>query len=162
MRRLSGAFAVAIVALALLLTTFSSPVHAAAKPKGPGGTYSGAEVPPPDNPIDAVQITFKVSKDGRKIKGWQVTMNVGCVSYPIYVELISQTMPTMKVKKNGRFHGVVAGTTDGTEYRVEVGGKLVAEKRKVTGGTLSYEAGVCQRGNDPGNPLRWTAKRTGR
>jgi len=153
---------VVFVALALLFSSSATPVRAAAGPKGPGGTYAGAEVPPPDNPIDAVDISFKVSKNGRKIKNWLVTMNVICVSYPAYVELISQSMPTMKVKRNGRFHGVFSGTTDGTEFRVEVGGRLVAKKNKVTAGTLSYEVGVCQRGNDEGKPLRWTAKRTGR
>ncbi len=162
MRPLSRAVAVAFLAVALLCSSSATPVHAAAGPKGPGGTYAGAEVPAPDNPIDAVDISFKVSKNGRKIQNWLVTMNVICVSYPPYVQLISQSMPTMKVKRNGRFHGVFAGTQDGTEYHVEVGGRLVAKKNKVKAGTLSYEVGVCQRGNDAGDPLRWTAKRTGR
>ncbi|GAA1536584.1 hypothetical protein [Nocardioides humi] len=166
MRPLSRAVAVAFLAVALLVTSSPAPVHAAgsvvaerAKPKGPGGTYTGAETPTEPNPLDRLEIGFEVSKNGRKIKKWLVTMNVIC---GLDVRLIAQSMPTMKVKRNGRFHSVYAGTLDGTDYRVEVGGKLVAKKRKVKQGTLSYEVGWCQRGNDAGNPLRWKAKRTGR
>ena len=49
---------------------------------------------------------------------------------------------------------------DGTDARIEVGGRLVGQT--VQGGTLSYEVGVCSRGDEPGDPLRWAARRTGR
>ncbi|MBM0125434.1 hypothetical protein [Pimelobacter simplex] len=157
MRRLSRALAVAFVALAVLLT--SSPAPAQAAPD-PDGSYAAAEVPTEPNPLDRLDIRFKVAKDGRKVKGWLVTMNVVC---GLDVRLVQQTMPTMKVRRNGRFASVFAGTQDnGTPYRIEVAGKLVAKKRKVTDGTLSYQVGTCRRGTDPTNPLRWTGKRTGR
>lgn len=155
MRRLSRACAVALVALALMFSSSTVPAQAAS---GPDGSYAGAEVPPEPNALDALDIRFKVAKDGRKVKSWLVTMNVIC---GLDVRLISQSMPTMKIRKNGRFHGLFTGTHDnGTEYRIEVGGKLVAKKRRVKDGTLSYQVGSCRRGT--GDPLRWAAKRTGR
>lgn len=160
MRRLSRALAVAFVALTLLLTSFtSSPVPARAA-SGPDGSYTAAEVPTEPNPLDRLDIRFKVAKNGRKVKSWLITMNVIC---GLDVRLVQQTMPTMKVKKNGRFGSVFAGTQDnGTTYRIEVEGKLVAKKRKVKDGTLSYQVGSCRRGTDPANPLRWAGSRTGR
>ncbi|MDQ6526785.1 hypothetical protein RB608_24395 [Nocardioides sp. LHD-245] len=159
MRLLSRAVAVALLAIALLVTSSPAPVQAASAPKGPGGSYAGAETPTEPNPLDRLEIDFQVTKNGRKVKNWLVTMNVIC---GLDVKLIAQSMPTMKVKPNGRFHGLFEGVQDGTAYRVEVGGKLVAKKRKVTQGTLAYKVGVCQRGTVAGNPLDWTAKRTGR
>lgn len=156
MRRLSRALAVAVVALAVLFTASPAPAQAAA---GPDGSYTAGETPTEPNPLDRLDIRFKVAKNGRKVKGWLVTMNVVC---GLDVKLVQQTMPTMKVKKNGRFSGVFAGTQDnGTSYHIEVGGKLIAKKRKVKDGTLSYEVGSCRRGTDPASPLRWAGRRTG-
>jgi hypothetical protein len=155
-----GARALAAVALALTLVGSGHVATSAAPPRDPDGKYDGGEVPPPDNAIDQVFITFKVSNNGTKIKKWLVTMSVVCVTYPVSVEVISQSMPTMKVKKNGRFHKVFETTVDGSDARIEVGGKLVGTK--VKDGILSYEVGVCARGDEPDDPLRWTAKRTGR
>ena len=122
----------------------------------------GREVPAADDIRDAVFISFVVVRDGRKVKKWVVTMNVVCTTYPLSVELISQPMNPMRVNaRTGKIRDLVKGTTDdGTEYRVEVTGKLVG--RKVKNGTLSYEVGLCQRGDDPGDPLRWKAARIGR
>ena len=159
MRFGARALAAAFSALVLVGSTHVA-VTAAPPAKDPDGSYDGGEVPPPDNVVDQVFISFKVTGDGRKIKRWIVTMNVVCVTYPVSVELISQPMPTMKVKKNGRFHKVFTHTSDGTDARIEVGGRLVG--RTVKDGTLSYEVGVCSRGDEPGDPLRWTAKRTAR
>ncbi|MBM7515056.1 hypothetical protein [Nocardioides nitrophenolicus] len=157
MRRLSRALAVAFVALAVLFTASPTPAQAAAEPDG---SYTAAETPTEPNGLDRLEIRFQVAKNGRKVKGWLVTMNVVC---GLDVRLIQQTMPTMKVKKSGRFGSVFAGTQpDGTTYRIEVGGKLVAKKRKVKDGTLSYQVGLCRRGTDPANPLRWAGRRTGR
>jgi hypothetical protein len=130
------------------------------RPKDPDGSYEGGEVPPEDNAYDSVAVSFDVTADGGKIKHWLVMMNVVCVTYPVSVELISQPMPTMKVKKNGRFHEVFTHTYDGTGARIEVGGRLVG--RTVKDGTLSYEVGVCARGDEPGKPIRWAGRRTGR
>jgi hypothetical protein len=160
MRLGTRALVAALCSLVLVGTPHVTGPAAAKEVNDPDGKYSGGEVPPPDNAIDRVFITFKVTGDGRKIKKWVVTMNVVCVSYPVYVETISQPMPTMRIKKNGRFHKVFETTVDGSEARIEVGGKLVGAK--VKDGILSYEVGICQRGNDPGDPMRWKAKRTQR
>ncbi|WGX99366.1 hypothetical protein [Nocardioides sp. L-11A] len=165
MRSVSRALVVGCATLALLLTSAPAPTGAAvgsvagSAPKGPGGSYAGAETPTEPNPLDRLEIDFEVTENGRKVKNWQVLMNVVC---GLDVRTIVQPMATMKVKKNGRFHGVDAGVYNGTEYRVEVSGKLVAKKRKVKAGTLSYKVGWCQRGTGPSGPLDWTAKRTGR
>jgi len=129
------------------------------RPKNPDGSYEGGEVPPEDDAYNSVAISFDVTAKGRKIKHWQVVMNVVCVTYPVSVELIAQPMPTMKVKKSGRFHEVFTASDDGTDARIEVSGKLVG--RTVQDGTLSYEVGLCARGDEPGDPIRWTAERTG-
>lgn len=172
MSPLTRALAVALLALALVLTSSPAPVHAVgtttslpadrAQSRGPGGSYEGSETPAATSAVDKLYIRFKVTRDGRRIKKWVVTMSAICASYPPYVQVVVQSMPTMKVKRNGRFRGLFAGTRDGTEYRVAVTGKLNAKKRKVTQGTLSYKVGACQRGNQPGYPLRWTGRRTGR
>ena len=161
MRFGARALAAALSALVLALVG-STHVAATAAPqaKDPDGSYDGGEVPPEDNAYDSVAISFDVSGNGRKIKRWTVIMNVVCVTYPVSVELIAQPMPTMKVDRSGRFHKVFTHSDDGTDARVEVSGKLVG--RAVKDGTLSYDVGVCSRGDEPGDPIRWTAKRTGR
>lgn len=153
---------VALLAVLALAVSLQAPADAKPRQKDPDGSYEGNEVPAPEAPLDQVYISFDVKGDGRKIKDFVVTMNVVCTTYPLSVELISQPMNPMRVDtKKGTFRDLVVGATeDGTEYRVEVTGRLVG--RKVTGGTLSYEVGVCQRGNDPGDPLRWGAARVGR
>lgn len=169
MRAIARALTVLLLALGLLLTASPTPVHAAgtpgsvavaerAKAKSPDGTYRGAETPTEPNPLDRLEIKFKVAKNGRVIKKWIVTMNVIC---GLDVRLIAQSMPTMKVKENGRFNRVYAGTlANGTQYRLQATGKLVAKKRKVTQGTFSYKVGACQRGTS--TPLRWAGKRVSR
>lgn len=170
MRATTRALAVLVLSLGLLLTASPTPVHAAgatgssaavaerAKTKDPDGTYRGAETPTEPNGLDRLQIKFKVAKNGRAIKKWIVTMNVICGTD---VRLIVQSMPTMKVKRTGRFNRVYAGTlANGTEYRLQVTGKLLAKKRKVTQGTLSYKVGSCHRGTY--TPLRWAGKRVSR
>ena len=62
-----GARALAAAALALALVGSSHVATSAAPPKDPDGKYDGGEVPPPDNVIDQVFITFKVSNNGTKI-----------------------------------------------------------------------------------------------
>ena len=150
----------ALVTAAALALSLQAPADAKPKPKDPDGSYEGNEVPAPDNALDQVFISFKVKGNGKKIKDFVVTMNVVCTTYPLSVELITQPMNPMKVnKRTGKFRDVVAGATDdGSEYRVEVTGRL--KKTKVVDGTLSYEVGVCSRGNDPGDPMLWGASRT--
>lgn len=162
MTRTARALLALLTALALTLS-LHAPADAARKPKNPDGSYEGNVVPAPDNALDQVFISFDVARKGRKVKNFVVTMNVICVSYPYNdVELVTQPMNDMRINpRTGRFRDVVAGATDdGSDYRIEVTGKL--KGRKVVQGTLSYEAGVCVRGNTPGDPLDWEAQRTGR
>ena len=149
------------LALSLALS-LQAPADAKPRPKDPDGSYEGNAVPTPDAALDQIYVSFDVKGDGRKIKDFVVTMNVVCTTYPLSVEMVTQPMNPMKVdRKKGTFRDLVVGALDdGTEYRVEVTGRL--KNRKVTQGTISYEVGVCQRGNDPGDPLRWGAERVGR
>lgn len=161
MTRTARALLALPTALALTLS-LHAPADAARKPKNPDGSYEGNEVPAPDNALDQVFISFDVKGKGRKVKDFVVTMNVVCTTYPLSVELITQPMGTMRIDpRTGKFRDLVQGTTDdGTEYRVEVTGRL--KGRTVKQGTLSYDVGLCARGDDPGEPLRWEAQRTGR
>jgi hypothetical protein len=159
--RTARALLALLTALALTLS-LHAPADAARKPKSPDGSYEGNVVPAPDNALDQVFISFDVARKGRKVKNFVVTMNVICVSYPYNdIELVTQPMNDMRINERGKFRDVVEGTTDdGSEYRIEVTGRL--KGRAVKQGTLSYEAGVCVRGNTPGDPLQWEAQRTGR
>ena len=63
--------------------------------------------------------------------------------------------------RTGKFKDVVTGTTDGgTSYRVQVTGVL--KGTTVRQGTMSYDVGICQRGNGDEGPLRWKATRKSR
>ncbi len=68
-------------------------------------------------------------------------------------------MNDMRVnQRTGRFSDVVTGSTDsGTPYRVKVTGVL--KGTTVRQGTMSYDVGICQRGNGDEGPLRWKGKR---
>lgn len=117
------------------------------------GRYRGQLVA--DNVVDSGVVAFDARRDGRRITGWRVTMNVTCASYPVRVELITQTMPAMKVRPDGRFRSVFRGPVDGMEARIVVTGRL--ERSRVVGGTIDYEVefrtGTCRR------TASWTAAR---
>lgn len=141
---------VAAIAAALILLA-SGAASAAA---GPGGRYRGELVA--DTTVDAGFVHFAVSRDGRKITGWRVTMNVVCASLPVRVELITQTMPTMTVGRDGRFRGVYTRPVrDVRDVRIVVSGRLVGTR--VRGGKVDYDVGfrtgTCTRRAD------WTAVR---
>lgn len=132
------------------------------KPKNPDGRYVGTEVPEESNGLDDVIFEFKVKNRGRRITDFSIEMNVVCAGYPIYVEYVVQPMNDMRVnQRTGRFSDVVTGSTDsGTSYRVKVTGVL--KGTTVRQGTMSYDVGICQRGNGDEGPLRWKATRKSR
>lgn len=144
----SGAVLVVLVATGLAGATSAT----AAGSPDPDGRYRGNLVA--DNAVDGGPVFFDVASDGKRIKRWRVTMNVTCASYPVRVDLITQTMPTMKVAANGRFRSVFTGPVKGVEARIEVSGRL--KGRKVTQGKIDYDVkfttGTCTRKAD------WTAK----
>lgn len=147
-RRLLSAAALAVT-LALLA---AGPAHAA-KP-GPGGSYAGRLVA--SNLPDSGVVHFKVSRDGRRITGWRVTMNVVCASYPVRVELITQTMPAMAIARDGRFRSVYTRPVRRVrDVRIAVSGRLTGTR--VTGGKIDYDVGfptgTCTR------KAAWTAAR---
>lgn len=119
---------------------------------GPDGRYRGQLVA--DNVVDSGPVFFDVRGDGKRITGWRVTMNVTCASLPVRVELITQTMPAMTVRANGRFRRVFTGPVDGMEARIEVSGRLAG--RRVIDGKIDYDVkfrtGTCVRTAD------WTAQ----
>jgi hypothetical protein len=140
-------------------TVAVSPASAKPRPANPKGHYVGTEVPEEANGLDDVIFEFDVRQQGRRITDFTIAMNVVCAGYPVYVEYVVQPMDDMRVNpRTGRFRDVVAGTTDGgTEYRVEVTGQL--KGTQVKRGTMSYDVGICQRGNGDAGPVRWKAKR---
>lgn len=149
-RSSSSVAAVAVlVALALSLTA-----TAGAARVDPDGRYSGRLVA--DNVVDSGVVHFDVSRDGRRIVRWRVTMNVVCASYPVRVELITQTMPTMTVASDGRFSSVYTRPVRGVrDVRIAVSGRLAGTR--VRGGKIDYDVGfstgTCTRRAD------WTAAR---
>lgn len=152
----------ALIALVLGLAVLApASAEAQPKPRDPDGTYTGTETPEEANGLDDIIFRFKVKKNGRRITDFTIAMNVVCSGFPVYVEYVVQPMHDMAVnRRNGRFKDVVTGKTDGgTTYRVKVTGVL--RGTKVSQGTLSYDVGICQRGDD-GDPVRWKAKRTRR
>lgn len=143
---------------ALALAALALPASALAGGRGPDGRYEGKVSGVGDNAIDQVEIFFDVEGKGGKVTDWHANLNVVCSTFPVSVEYVQARMPVMKVKRNGSFRKVFEREIDDVEARIEVSGKLVG--KRVTKGTFSYEVGLCQRGDDPGDPMRWTAART--
>ncbi|MEV4420722.1 hypothetical protein AB0L40_12210 [Patulibacter sp. NPDC049589] len=119
----------------------------------PDGKYRGALTA--DNVVDGGPVNFDVASNGTRIKRWRVTMNVTCASYPVKVELITQTMPTMKVARNGTFRSVFTGPVQKIDdVRIVVSGRL--KGRRVTQGRISYDVGF--RSGRCTRTAAWTAK----
>lgn len=119
------------------------------------GRYRGKLVA--DTVVDSGVVHFSVSRDGRRITGWRVTMNVVCASLPVRVELITQTMPAMTIARDGRFRSVYTKPVRRVrDVRIVVSGKLTGGR--VRGGTIDYDVGfstgTCTRRAD------WTASRS--
>ncbi|MDW5598407.1 hypothetical protein VSS74_28870 [Conexibacter stalactiti] len=132
---------------ALLLCTAAT---AAAAP--PAGRYAGKLVA--DNVVDSGVVHFTVSRDGRRLTGWRVTMNVVCASLPVRVELITQTMPAMTIARDGRFRSVYTRPVRRvSDVRIAVSGRFSGSR--VVGGKIDYDVGfstgTCTRKAD------WTA-----
>lgn len=140
-----GALALAGLAAA----TLAAPVGAATK--DPDGRYRGSLTA--DLAIDSGPVSFKVSRDGRRLSGWKATFTAVC-NYDPYVMTVTVTLPTTTIKRDGRFRGAVRTTRDGKPLKLTVSGRL--RGTRVTGGVIDYDIGACTRKNP------WTAKRTGR
>lgn len=162
MRRL---LTVLLVVTTLVIGSGTAPAEAKArKVKISTGHYVGTERPERPDAFDDIVYTFDVQKKGGRfrIRHFTIAMNVVCSGYPLYTEYVVQPMHTMRVSsRTGRFRDTVRGTTeDGTRYTVKVAGRL--KGKKVSGGTMSYDVGVCQRGSSAGDPERWVARRARR
>lgn len=149
---MSARIRLAVVVACALLLGVAGPVAAARI--DPDGGYRGRLVA--DNVADSGTIHFSVADDGRRVTGWRVTMNVVCASLPVRVELITQTMPAMRIGSDGRFRGVYTKPTRRIrDVRIVVAGRLSGTR--VSGGTIDYRAGfptgTCTRKAD------WTAER---
>lgn len=127
--------------------------------RDPDGAYEGRGTNVGDLALDQVAVEFDVSGDGTRVKNWVVRMNAICVVFPGPVELqfVTQPMPAMKIKRDGRFAKVFEREVEGEPVRVEVSGRL--KGTRVKQGTISYRVGVCYRGEE--EPIRWEAQRTG-
>lgn len=146
-RRRSAAAAALAAALVLFLA-------GSAGAAAPDGRYRGRLVA--DNVVDSGTIHFTVARGGRRVNGWRVTMNVVCASLPVRVELITQTMPSMTVGRDGRFRSVYTRPVEGvSDVRIAVSGRLSGTR--VTNGKIDYDVGfstgTCTRRAD------WTAAR---
>jgi hypothetical protein len=158
MRRLLPALLVSTI---VVISSIAGPAEARShKPKFTTGHYVGTETPEAPNGLDDIVFNFDVQKKhGRyRIRHFTMAMNVVCSGYPVYVEYVVQPMNTMKVSsRTGRFRDTVTGTTEGgTGYTVKVAGGL--KGKRVVGGTMSYDVGICQRG-DVDDPMRWVARK---
>jgi len=144
-----------LAAIAMVLgVTLLAPALAGAG-KAQNGLYSGASTNTPSG-ADEVKIKFRVAKGGTRIKKWKTELIVHCPALGFH-PLIHVPMPTMKVKRNGRFSTEVP-SEPGLPGKIKVRGKLVA--KRVKEGTFSYQSRVCQRGVP--EPIRWKAKRVRR
>jgi hypothetical protein len=155
-------FPVLLVVLALLVGSAAAPAEAGShSSRYSSGHYVGTETPEQPNGFDDIVFTFDVrTKGGRvRIRNFTMAMNVVCSGYPLYTEYVVQPMNTMRVsKRSGRFHDTVSGTTEnGSSYKVKVAGRL--KGKKVKGGTMSYDVGICQRGTGDDGPVRWVARK---
>jgi hypothetical protein len=151
-----------LVVSALVVGSAGAPAEAKArKPKISTGHYVGTETPEQPNGFDDIVYHFDVRKKRGKltVRNFTIAMNVVCSGFPLYTEYVVQPMHTMRVSsRTGRFRDTVRGTTEGgTAYTVKVAGTL--KGKRVKGGTMSYDVGVCQRGTGDDGPQRWVARK---
>lgn len=149
--RSSARSAVAALALAAALGGLSAGPASGAT----AGRYRGRLVA--DNVVDSGVVHFSVARDGRRLRSWRVTTNVVCASFPVRVELITQTMPAMTIARDGRFRSVYTRPVRGaSRVRIAVSGRF--RGTRVTGGKIDYDVafstGTCTRKAD------WSATRS--
>jgi hypothetical protein len=142
----------------VLVATLALAAAALAAGRDPDGAYEGKGTNVGNLELDQVDIEFDVAGNGSKVKSWVVRMNAICAVFPGPVELqfVTQPMPGMKIKKDGRFRGIFKREIDDEPAEIEVTGRL--KGTKVKQGTLSYRVGACYRGEEV--PVRWEATRT--
>lgn len=85
--------------------------------------------------------TFRVTKDGAKLKGFHTTISVICSYFPPEVEVHPLSFPTTKIKKHGKFKRVWKPNDDA---KIVLRGKF--KGKKLVKGYLDYQVGVCVRG----------------
>lgn len=85
--------------------------------------------------------TFRVTKDGAKLKGFYTAISVICSYFPPEVEVHPVSFPTTKIKKSGKFKKVWKPDDDA---KIVLRGKF--KGKKLTKGYLDYQVGVCVRG----------------
>lgn len=151
--RIAGPRAAAIAG-ALAIALFVPAIGDAGKAQD--GRYRGVSTNTAGG-ADKVKIRFRVAKGGNRIKNWKAKLIVHCPILFPPAQLIEVPMPTMKVKRNGRFRKSVR-SEPGQPGRIKVRGKLV--RKRVKRGRFSYQSRVCQRGVP--DPIRWKARRVRR
>lgn len=84
--------------------------------------------------------TFRVPKNGKRLKKFRVAMEVICSYYPPTVEAHALVFPKTKIKKNGKFKRI---WKPNKKTRIVLKGRL--KGKKLVNGKLNYKVGVCQR-----------------
>ena len=109
-----------------------------AEPRARPGKYVGHFY---DNEGERLEeFTFRISRDGRKLKNFTAAIGVICSYYPPEVEAHPLVFPTVKVSRRHTFHKLWEPDPD-SQILLEGtfrGNKLVS-------GTLDYTVGVCVR-----------------
>ena len=137
--------------LILLAAVLALCVPVAALAAHPGSGKWGGKLK-----TNGAKVTFKVSKSGKRLKGFAV------VQLPVYCYGTSSgglttkvfLVPSAKVKQSGKFKRTYktknnGGQVDGT---LKVSGRFKSAKK--ASGKLSYVGGGCSSG-----PVKWSAKR---
>ena len=105
-----------LAALGALLATLPP---ALAKPrKDPDGRYAGRLLKE-NGKASETKIKMRVTKDGRRIRKLSTTTVAFCIGPTIYdnhIAILTVYIPTIKVRRNGRFKGT-SKPSEGTEFK---------------------------------------------
>lgn len=129
----------AIVVPALPDATGSEPAAKATKKNAVPGKYKGNLYTSDGDKKES--FTFRVTKQGNKIKGFYATISVICSYFPPTVEVHPLSYPSTKIKKGGKFKKVWKPED---EAKIVLRGKF--KGKKLVKGYLDYQVGVCVRG----------------
>lgn len=107
------------IAIVALLIGALAPAGAVAATPDPDGRYSGTHVGPNGQRLSQ-KISFRVSRDGRRITRLRSTGTTFCVGPTLFdnrIFIAFVHVPAIRVRPNGRFDGVLEPVR-GTKYEV--------------------------------------------
>jgi len=120
------------------ITTTAAPRAAARRLNAVPGRYKGHFYTGEGKRLES--FTFRVSKNGKKLKKFRSPISVICSYYPPTVEVHPMGFPTTTINKRHKFKKVWKPNEDS---RIVLNGKF--KGKRLVSGKLDYTVGICVR-----------------